>query len=258
MKFHSKMLQLLLLGGACGPDDEIEEAREYSDALCEATITCECASRFDSIDECSDEFSTRFETFLDADYTFDRSCFDRVIDSLRSDPCSPVPWNGEMPCASFSGGAGEGSPCSPHSELPPLVALDCAEGLVCHDGSCTKDASTGVPKAEGESCKADYLGSCHAAELYCGSDNVCHEWKQLGEMCEPLGCIPPLYCEGSGSEGSGICAEPKAMGEACQPLDWGACAPSSEPDTVVVCDSVDQVCTLGEPLCPSLNFPSIW
>ena len=258
MIIHRSACALLLAVVACGPDSEREEAREYASALCEAMAHCECAPRFDEQKQCEDSFAARFNSFVDADYAFDRACFDRILDSLRTDPCDPIPWNGEMLCSAFSASRAEGASCAPHGELPLMLAVDCGKGLVCHDGTCTQDASSGSAKAEGEACNSDYLGSCHAAELYCGSDDVCHVWNQPGDSCEPFSCIPPLFCEGSGDDRLGVCAGLKQVDETCEPLDWGACEPSTDPGVTIECDAQDEVCTIGQPLCANLNLPTSW
>ena len=243
---------------SCGPDRQREEAREFAEALCAATMECGCAPRFESAEACENEFATRFDEIIDAGLDVDSSCFDLVLGSFEADPCSPRPLNGDEACDALVGTKTEGAACKIHHEISPLLANECGKDLWCYEGTCSAMPGELQPKTAGDPCNTDFPTSCHGVDLYCGADSICHERTTLSAPCEPFGCMAPLVCVGAGDDGSGVCAEQASLGESCDPLDWDPCVGSEEPDETVVCDAVDSVCTLGQPLCPRLSDPRIW
>lgn len=215
---------------ACGPPkgdatrDLGAEALRFARATCSARETCRCDDgRYDTRDDCEDDFVDRFMAQVESGASFDAECFDGL---LASEAMTCAIWPFETfeyhGCAPLEGQGQVGDPCEWHIDLYPLYAKDCAGDLVCDAGRCA-EALTDHSLSAGEPCHQGPVNTC-ATGLWCGADEVCHPNAALGSPCaDARECEAGHYCAGLGESGVGTCSEGLGLGETCDPKDWAAC-----------------------------------
>lgn len=264
----------LLLGFAigvsacsCGPEvdkDHSADARRYASSACEASSKCACASHFSSQSNCADELAERFDR-AKAALTFGSSCLDELVAAME-DCTSADDWTDQVSCDVFTGTKKQGESCSPHVELPLISARECGPGLLCLGGTCLP-SGTPNPKSVGESCDDTVPGSCSDADLYCGSDEQCHETAVEGETCRASdGCFDPtfqsaLHCAGL-SSGAGTCEAQAPVGEVCDPLDAVPCLATIDGKSATPshCDPATKTCVPGRgtAICEAFSRTAAW
>lgn len=247
---------------ACGPESEpqnapSEQALRYAAAVCEAGSTCGCVDRFGDLEVCKTVMASRFDEAVEDD-----EVSAAALDAALEDPCSTYfEFTPGEPVVVGTKTIDES--CDPHDDLPLVDVEECAADLRCFYGTCTDEP--GVPTAaEGDACDPRVNGAC-GLSFYCGTDEVCHPRRGIGEACDSAGgCVGgtvQAHCRGLAS-GSGVCAARSGLGEACDPLDASPC------ETVMVeeymregyCEPASKICveTAAPRLCADSNRPVAW
>lgn len=235
-----RLIPMFVAAIACGPRIEEPAADPvepgiYAAALCGAIEDCECTSVFSSRSECESEFRARFLSLMESGLKLDEACFERVMEGPELERCATKEDPEYQPgaaCTVLKGTKREGEACSGHVQyVPPFVAQECEGELTCSYGRCRRQdepvyASEGSPCFLGEGGRC--IGSASSPDLYCGSDELCHVAPAPGEACDrttACGLVESqlYYCQGLGTNESGVCTAASSLGEPCDPRDVNAC-----------------------------------
>ena len=246
---------LALLGGACSGKNTTDGTGsvpleqfpgQFSDVLCDTIAPCCTAASipYDSA-TCKRNASAFFKAYADSSSvpgtTYDASaaagCLDafkaalqscnKFTDDTTGAACShlfvgSVPLGGacqnQTDCASgncLPDANGQATVCVAGSDGPHAQAGAACNGeCVTSNGStdCSGSASTGDPGAS---------GICYASDgLFCSSQTgVCTTFAQLGQACEPQGCVAGAFCAG------GMCVVQRDSGSCSDAQD--ACSAKS-------------------------------
>jgi hypothetical protein len=236
--------------------DPSDPAERDLEALVEATCLqvdqCNCGSVVFGDETCT---TARTRLWRDRlaygranDLTYAPDCVTAQMQSVARAGCS---YGGDEDlhvcddfCAVFVGDRAEGDAC----ESFDSVVGNCAQGLTCHRGACTRPCSVLTGLVEGDRCSSDLTGQFDdcAHGLYCnfqtqtclrspglgefcdstcGEDLVC-DWQSSscqtgvgeGESCWDAQCEPGLYCRWRESDQQQVCIRPADEGEPCP--DW--------------------------------------
>lgn len=249
------------------------DAERFAAKVCSSAAACNCATRFESEDQCVESFSERFTT-VQQRLMPDAECFEAYMEDEEIGACAEaedlVPTLG---CTALRGTKREGEPCSPHSELlaPLPFVNECEDGLQCLVGSCVANNPIIPQRQAGEPCNSSVPGSCDALNgIFCGSDGLCHASAAEGESCtSPFDCREPgklLYCR-FGGDPVGSCVTRVEVGGACDPTDHSPCrgvAMDAGAGEVTVgpawCDGSTRTCAEGHgpAVCTSVGHPFVW
>lgn len=100
-----------------------------------------------------------------------------------------------------------GAACDP-------LGNDCGDDLVCRDSTCVQPGTV----AAGKACEVP--NDC-AAGLFCGADDTCQPFGDVGAACQNAHqCKPGLGCR-FGTDKLGKCGAAGGAGEACVKIDFG-------------------------------------
>jgi hypothetical protein len=255
-------------------DGPTPEAERFAAKMCAAATECDCATRFDSEEQCVESFSERFTT-AQRSLELDAECFEAFLEDSRIDACADF---GDLvslaDCTSLRGSKKEGEPCSAYSELlSPLSINECEEELFCLVGTCVRyTPMIPIPRKQpGERCDVSFPASCGIfVPTHCGNDGICRESAGENEPCtSPFGCAEPgsaLYCRFGGEE-VGTCVPRVEVGGACDPMDHWTCLGVVSEDAsggasvgAAWCDVSTRTCAEGRApaVCESVTNPAAW
>jgi hypothetical protein len=213
-------LGAIVAGGACvidgGPGPTVTELYALIDAHCESATTCDCAWVVVEEGACTGELEARWKARLSEaqrrELRYDAECFASL--SAQIDQWSCYWPEGEIAlcqsyCAPFHGERAEGDDC----EGDDALVSDCAQGLVCHDGTCTSPCAALGGRHEGEPCGNELQGTYDdcAGGLYCGASGVCEGTAAAGSPCQDGSCGTGLYCDWQNN----VCVAPGGVGAPC-------------------------------------------
>jgi hypothetical protein len=256
---------------ACGPsteekDEVTDEPKRYAAALCAGAEECSCYAHLGPTADCMTELEQRFVALVEDGMEFDKDCFDSVISEARlaagcatDSDLAALDSGGGWHCTVLRGDRGIGEACTDRIyDLVPFWVNECDKGLICYDGACAREGTTGPVRSLGSECPAGWQASCHNG-LLCGSNGICREPPALSEVCtSPFDCFDPdLYCRGWGDTGEGVCSPHVELGGSCDPRDWFACGFDDVNDGARLwCDPRSTVCVAESPaVCWALDFP---
>lgn len=186
------------------------------DAHCLTASTCECAWALPDPEACTPVAEARWKARISEaqgrDLTYDAACLTTLVEQIETRGCS---WQSdgaalcESFCAPFHGDRPEGESCTGDD---PLVS-DCAQGLVCAQGTCTAPCDALTGRLRGERCGNEMFGSFDdcAGELRCNYEGICEEPPGEGAPCPDGNCGEDLYCDWNTNR----CVPGAAIGESC-------------------------------------------
>lgn len=267
MKMRFLITSMFLFGlVACKPERQpppSAEAERYAAVVCEAAAECGCASWLAPHDACMTTLMSRFDEVRAQGLDIDEGCFAELLEALGEDPCGEtMVTNPFEACPALFGEQREGQACTARVGFLPLIfANDCVEG-VCYQGSCLVDGPRPFMDL-GERCEGEHF-TC-SPPGYCSAAGYCAERQQLGEPCDPFGCIAEHYCEGGRPDRLGTCEPWIELGDACDPLDYMPCKwGTREVDGWTVtdlrwCDPTTNTCVeRNAKVCNALNVVMLW
>ena len=220
---------LCILGGlviACGgldfgynpnpPVDETLAPGILSDAICEASLECDCECTSSGL---SGEWISAAKA---AGLEYDEECFTRLSELGWIGDCR-IAWDDSFArscssdCQVYHGAKDEGDGCTLYGRR----MSDCGHGLTCGvDGRCHKYCETPSVVEEGYDCayeKGVYPERC-AEGLVCSPESgACAEALGLGEPCTPEAsrCETGSWCAPAADATVGECTAYTAVGQPC-------------------------------------------
>lgn len=220
---------LAVLAGLVGCDGSRdgprpEELRSLIELHCDQVQACGCATTL-TASTCTETLSERWnERVSKGDargLRYDAECFATLVDDVERFQCyqpgGPTPLCASF-CAIYHGEVELGDAC----QAVDAHVSDCAQGLLCHEGSCVEPCTVLGGRLEGERC-ADpnafgNFDDC-AQGLSCAWDpGTCERLATEGQSCFDRQCAEGLYCDWQTER----CAAAAAEGERCDEVE---CAP---------------------------------
>lgn len=186
------------------------------DAHCHTASACACAWAVPDPEACTPVLEARWKARISEaqrrDLTYDAACLATIVEQIEARGCL---WqdDGEALCegfcAPFHGDRPEGESCTGDDAL----VSDCAQGLVCSQGTCTAPCAALTGRLQGEQCGNELFGTFDdcAGELWCNYDGRCEEAPGLGDACPNGNCSDGLYCDWN----TNACVAGAAQGESC-------------------------------------------
>ncbi len=194
------------------------EVRTLIDEHCGSVALCGCAGELVEQD-CADELSDRWESRrIEAEalgLTYDSECFEALAAQIEEYDCY---WPGgtrrlcDEYCSVYHGDKEVGEDCDGLDSQ----ASDCAQGLVCHLGTCAAPCDSLGGRTLGERCRqgefAEPFDDC-APGLFCSWETgTCLASAGQGESCAFSACGPGLTCTWPNE----TCELAAAVGEDCE------------------------------------------
>ncbi len=209
--------------GACNEDPARRDAERLMARLCESAERCMCAD--DLADGGCEEhrlrvWDERIEQGRRRNLTYDRECFETQVELAGEYGC----WGAgsfdqhlcESFCAVFHGSRREGESCDGFDE----VVSNCAQGLLCDEGTCVSPCARLTGLAAGQTCvseEGETIEDC-AVGLQCDySTRTCIALPEVGQPCSGS-CAFGAFCDWQ----AGVCAPLRGEGESCASAE---CAP---------------------------------
>jgi hypothetical protein len=206
--------------GACviegGPGPTATELYALIDLHCDRATTCGCAFALGEEGACTGELEARWKARLSEaqrrDLRYDAACFATLTAQIEQQRCY---WpGGDVPlcesyCSPFHGDRAEGEDCQGDDAL----VSDCAQGLVCAEGTCTSPCAAINGRLAGERCANEMVGGYDDCSpgLYCGYSGQCEVAPTEGAPCPSGECGPDLYCDWQ----TNTCVTASGVGETC-------------------------------------------
>lgn len=214
--------------GACdvsrvGPSRE--ELRSLIDTHCERVQACRCETPI-TAESCDEEITDRWNRRVrlgDArGLQYDAECFSTIVADLERDACY-TPGGSNPLCASFCAVYHGDKQLEESCEAVDELVSDCAQGLLCHEGTCVEPCTVLGGRQQGEPCVDPELGTgffddC-AQGLACSWETgTCIPLATEGQSCADTQCSEDLYCNWQ----SGTCVRGLAEGEICDDAECAA------------------------------------
>lgn len=245
LKMGSGLVGSLAVGLVCtgcsGDDAAREELRALARKQCEHAESCRCAGTgrdADCLEERRALWDARVDEARDLGLRYDAACVEAIAARLEEYGCASAAAGPEHLCASycavFHGDRELGTSCQRHDD----TVSDCAQGLVCREGSCVEPCPALTGRTEGQRCMSEEgvaIEDC-AHDLHCSwQSGLCEAPAQAGESCASRDCATDLWCDYTTS----FCRASLGEGEPCETgrcdqglfCDWnsgpGECRPSS-------------------------------
>ncbi|MEM7153991.1 MAG: hypothetical protein AAF799_14165 [Myxococcota bacterium] len=205
--------------GGPAPEDLVDLIANH----CTTVETCRCegdlvATRCD--EDLTDRWNTRIRAGEERELQYDAECFDQLTADVDRYGCAYS--GGESPlcgrfCAVYHGDKQLGSSC----EGVDSLVSDCAQGLVCSEGTCVDPCAVLGGRLLDEPCRDPSGGSVYddcAAGLFCDRDLFpCQPLAELGQPCRSTNgaCADGLSCNWD----SDVCVTAAAAGESCDNVE---------------------------------------
>lgn len=215
-------IAVALLGG-CKEDAARDDAKRLVAEFCESAERCECAADLadgDCVGHRTRVWNERIDAGRERELTYDAECFESQVAAAVEQGCwgagKYTPHLCESFCAVFHGSKALGADCRGFDE----VVSDCAQGLVCADGTCVEPCQQLSGIAVGERCMTDegeMIEDC-ADGLQCLYETkTCVNLPALGETCSGA-CAYGAWCDYNSS----TCVAFQGEGEDCRQLECNA------------------------------------
>lgn len=219
-------LGVLATLAACVIDDSGPTSTELYrliDTHCSSATACDCTWTQADEDTCTVELEARWKARLSEgqrrELQYDAECLASLTTQIEDRDCY---WPGgasplcESFCAVFHGDRAEGERCEGNDHL----VSDCAQGLLCQEGTCTAPCAALGGRQRGEPCANDMFGEYDdcAAGLWCSwSSGLCERQATQGQPCSSGECGEGLTCRWQ----TGTCEAAAGAGQSC---DENECA----------------------------------
>lgn len=275
MPRYTSLRSFIALSGFVGglgcftPLDRAENA--WATTVCHWWEKCEC-DEWGSVSDCEasarDDWNRFIERVSEAGLTYDGACMGRLMNAYDRRGCATPDkrraFEDEPRCPLAYGEVEQGEACDDLFSFHGLTAnyrvSDCARGLVCAAGACSKPARVQdrdlgeacdwrATCREGLACRAELCVAlpgpgeecpdreCDPRSSFCDSTQTCREPGEIGASCAAQEECVSAYCP------NGTCQLPPKKGEPCTFrcadglfCDGGTCEPPlDEPGRGEVC-----------------------
>ena len=212
--------------GACQGERGGPAPEELVDLIathCNSVEACGCEGELSAAtctEDLTDRWNLRVRGGEERKLQYDAECFDRLTADVERYGCAIS--GGQSPlcsqfCALYHGDQQLGSSC----EAVDTLVSDCAQGLLCSEGTCVDPCTVLGGRLRDEPCLTDNGNGIYddcAAGLVCDWGlGTCQPLGEEGEPCRSgnISCASGLTCNWE----SGLCVTAPGEGERCDNLD---------------------------------------